>query len=106
MPDNATDRPLVTFALFSYNQEHYIREAIEAAFAQAYQPLEIILSDNCSDDRTDKIKKEMVKEYDGPHRVILNRLDKNIGTIDQENQEHYVPFDTQSCFFSGEAPSQ
>jgi glycosyltransferase involved in cell wall biosynthesis len=46
MPDNATDRPLVTFALFSYKQEHYIREAIEAAFAQAYQPLEIILSDN------------------------------------------------------------
>ena len=34
MPDNATDRPLVTFALFAYNQEKYIREAVEEAFAQ------------------------------------------------------------------------
>jgi glycosyltransferase involved in cell wall biosynthesis len=82
MPDNATDRPLVTFALFAYNQEDYIREAIEGAFAQTYQPLEIILSDDCSGDRTYEIMKEMAKEYDGPHRVILNRLDKNIGTID------------------------
>ena len=29
MPDNATDRPLVTFALFAYNQEDYIREAVK-----------------------------------------------------------------------------
>ena len=106
MPDNATDQPMVTFALFAYNQEKYIREAVKGAFSQTYEPLEIILSDDCSGDRTYEIMKEMAKEYDGPHRVILNRLDKNIGTIDQENQEHYVPFDTQSCFFSGEAPSQ
>ena len=39
MPDNATDRPLVTFALFAYNQEDYIREAVEGAFAQTYEPL-------------------------------------------------------------------
>ena len=32
MPDNATERPLVTFALFAYNQEEYIREAVEGAF--------------------------------------------------------------------------
>ncbi len=41
-------RPLVTFALFAYNQEQYIREAVEGAFSQTYEPLEIILSDDCS----------------------------------------------------------
>ena len=45
------DRPLVTFALFAYNQEQYIREAVEGAFSQTYEPLEIILSDDCSSDR-------------------------------------------------------
>ena len=35
----------VAFALFAYNQEQYVREAIEGAFSQTYQPLEIILSD-------------------------------------------------------------
>ena len=43
-----TGAPLVTFALFAYNQERYVREAVEGAFAQTYQPLEIILSDDCS----------------------------------------------------------
>jgi hypothetical protein len=46
------ERPFVTFALFVYNQEKYIREAVEGAFSQTYEPLEIILSDDCSTDRT------------------------------------------------------
>ena len=82
MPDNVTDQPLVTFALFAYNQEQYIREAVEGAFAQTYEPLEIILSDDCSSDRTFEIMQEMAAVYEGPHEVILNRLEKNIGTID------------------------
>lgn len=39
-------KPLVTFALFAYNQEKFIKEAVEAVFAQTYQPLEIIISDD------------------------------------------------------------
>lgn len=70
---------LVTFALFAYNQEKYIREAVEGALAQAYQPLEIILSDDCSTDRTFEIMKEMASSYIGMHRIILNRNEKNFG---------------------------
>ena len=33
MPDNAADQSLMTFALFAYNQEKYIREAIMGAFS-------------------------------------------------------------------------
>lgn len=65
--DNATDRPLVTFALFAYNQEDYVREAVQDAFAQTYEPLEIILSDDCSSDRTYQIMHEMAVAYRGPH---------------------------------------
>ena len=72
------ERPLVTFALFAYNQEKYIREAVEGAFAQTYEPLEIILSDDCSADRTFEIMKEMAAEYRGPHRIILNRNIQNL----------------------------
>lgn len=76
------DRPLVTVALFAYNQEKYIREAVQSAFAQTYEPLEIILSDDCSTDRTFEIISELVSAYDGTHRTVLNRTDHNIGTID------------------------
>ena len=72
---------LVTFALFAYNQEKYIREAIEGAFSQTYTPLEIILSDDCSNDRTFGIMQEMAAVYKGPHRVIARQNDSNAGII-------------------------
>jgi glycosyltransferase involved in cell wall biosynthesis len=79
MPDNATDRPLVSFTLLAYNHEKYIRKAVEGAFTQTYEQLEIILSDDCSSDQTFEIIKEMAEAYDGPHRVVLNANPKNLG---------------------------
>lgn len=73
------DRPLITFALFAYNQEKYIREAVEGAFAQTYSPLEIILSDDCSTDGTFEIMKAMAASYRGPHKVVLNKNPFNYG---------------------------
>lgn len=72
-------RPLVTFALFAYNQERYIREAIKGAFSQNYERLEIILSDDCSEDRTFEIMQEMAEQYDGVHRVVVRQNKKNLG---------------------------
>lgn len=80
LPEGASDRPLVTLAVFAYNQEQFIREAVEGAFSQTYSPLEIILSDDCSSDRTFEIMEEMAKAYEGPHRVIVRRNGVNIGT--------------------------
>lgn len=74
-----TERPLITFALFAYNQEKFVREAVEGAFSQTYHPLEIILSDDCSGDQTFEVMKEMASAYRGPHRIILNRNDRNLG---------------------------
>jgi hypothetical protein len=75
------DRPLVTFALAAYNQKRYIREAIEGAFAQTYEPLEIFLSDDCSTDGTFETMQMMAASYQGPHRVRLNRTPRNVGTL-------------------------
>ena len=71
--------PLVSFVLLSYKQEKYIKEAVEGAFSQTYSPLEIIISDDCSPDRTFEIIEEMAAVYQGPHRIILNRNEKNLG---------------------------
>jgi glycosyltransferase involved in cell wall biosynthesis len=75
----------VTFALFAYNQERYIREAVEGAFSQTYAPLEIILSDDCSTDGTFAIMNRMVQEYRGPHRIALNRNVSNLGLTNHVN---------------------
>lgn len=74
-----SEMPLVTFAVIAYNQENFIREAVEAAFAQTYSPLEIILSDDCSSDSTFAVIQELARLYYGPHRVIVNRNEHNLG---------------------------
>jgi glycosyltransferase involved in cell wall biosynthesis len=81
IPDIATDRPLVSFLLVTYNQEEYIRDAVEGAFAQTYEPLEIILSDDCSSDRTFDILRELAEGYSGPHSVYVRQNTKNSGTL-------------------------
>lgn len=84
-PMPTAERPLVTFVLFAYNHEQFIREAVESAFAQTYSPLEIILSDDCSSDGTFKIMQEMVAAYSGPHRVVLNQNRSNLGLANHIN---------------------
>lgn len=76
-----TRRPPVTFGLIAYNQEAYVRQAIEAAFAQQFSPLEIILSDDCSSDGTFAIMEQMAADYDGPHIVIARREPTNVGLV-------------------------
>ena len=79
------DRPLVSFVVLAYKQEQFIREAVAGAFAQSYSPLEIILSDDCSPDRTFEIMQEMAAGYRGPHKIILNRNAHNMGLIRHVN---------------------
>lgn len=80
------EKSLVTFVMFSYNQERYIEDACRAALAQTYSPLEIIFSDDCSVDRTFELLEAIVKSYKGPHKTILNRNQKNLGLINHVNK--------------------
>jgi glycosyltransferase involved in cell wall biosynthesis len=77
---NAT--PLVTIIQLSYNDELYIAEALESIFSQTYQPLQIIVSDDCSTDGSFSIVERLVSSYTGPHRVVLHRNNKNLGLGD------------------------
>ncbi len=73
-----SEKPLISFVLVTYKQEKYIRESMAGVLAQTYSPLEIIISDDCSPDRTFEIIQEMAAAYQGPHKLILNRNEKNL----------------------------
>ena len=75
------ESPLVTFAIFGYNQEKYIGEAVRSALAQTYEPMEVILSDDGSTDQTFQIMQEMASSYSGSKKVIARRTEKNLGTF-------------------------
>lgn len=75
-----TDSLKLSIAFFTYNQEAYVREAVKSLLNQeTTEPLEIILSDDCSPDGTFAILKEEVDAYSGGHQVILRRNESNLG---------------------------
>ncbi len=80
MPQN---KPLVTIAMMTYNQERYVRNSVRGLLSQTYEPLEIVISDDCSTDRTWDIICEEVdsyKSHGGIHKnIVLNRNEENLG---------------------------
>ena len=71
--------PLVSMLLIAYKQQDVIADAVRGALAQTYSPLEILISDDCSPDRTFEAIEEAVRGYSGPHRVVVNRNTRNEG---------------------------
>lgn len=82
------EKPLISYVVTAYNIERFVREAVECAFAQTYSPLEIVLSDDCSSDRTFEIMEKMVAEYRGPHKIKLNRNESNLGITRHMNKAY------------------
>ena len=76
----------VTLAILAFNQARTIEDAIRSAFEQDYGDLEIILSDDCSDDRTYEVMARLASRYEGPHRVVVNRNQSNVGLVEHLNR--------------------
>lgn len=77
--------PLVTMILIAYNQQDFVDKAIDGALAQDYGNLEIILSDDCSEDTTFARMQARAENYSGPHRIRLNCNERNLGIIGHVN---------------------
>ena len=73
-------KPILTFLIYSYNQEDFIRHAVLGALSQTYKPLQIILSDDHSSDNTFNIMEEMAKDNAVNNNIILHQCPTNLGT--------------------------
>lgn len=71
--------PNVAIAFFSYNQENFIEESIKSCLDQDYEKLTIIISDDCSTDKTYEIIKKTIDDYSGQHKIKINRNKYNLG---------------------------
>lgn len=83
---NIKENPLVSFCLLTYNQEDFISEALQGAFNQSYSPLEIIISDDFSTDKTREKINRIVKEYKGDHEIKINFNNHNLGLAENFNK--------------------
>ena len=83
-------KPSVSFVLLTYNQQDTVCEAVESVLAQEGLNLEIVISDDCSTDNTFELIKSTVKNYKGPHKIILNRNTTNLGIAGNLNKVHLL----------------
>lgn len=78
-------KPLISFILITYNQEKFVLDALDGAFAQTYSPLEIIIADDGSIDNTPKVIEEYISANNGPHKVVFQHNEKNVGIAQNVN---------------------
>jgi len=69
----------VTIGIPVYNEEMFLRETIDSAVSQKFKDIEIIISDNASDDKSWEIIQEFACR---DHRVKAIRQTENIGPVD------------------------
>ncbi|QWD62345.1 glycosyltransferase [Polynucleobacter sp. MWH-UH25E] len=74
--------PVAAIVLLTYNQEQFVEEALLSLLNQDRDDIEIIVSDDCSHDKTwDRIN-TVVSQYGGSKRVILSQNKTNLGIVD------------------------
>nr|WP_309504594.1 glycosyltransferase [uncultured Roseovarius sp.] len=68
--------------LYTYNQKDLVHRGARSVLAQACPSIDVLFSDDCSQDGTYEVLEAVAQSYDGPHRVSLNRNEKNLGVIE------------------------
>src|SRR3984885_16230879 len=68
--------PLVSIGLFLYNGDRFLAAAIESIPNQTFQDFELIISDNCSTDRSGEICRRF---RDQDSRIQYYRAEQNMG---------------------------
>jgi glycosyltransferase involved in cell wall biosynthesis len=68
--------PLVSIGLFVYNGDRFLEAAIESILNQTFKDFELIISDNCSTDRSEEICRRYAEQ---DSRIRYYRADRNRG---------------------------
>lgn len=76
--DTMNNTPLVSIALATWNGEKFLAKQLDSLISQDYPELEIVISDDCSTDRTWEILKSYAKK---DHRIRLLPQEFNRGYV-------------------------
>ncbi|MCB0496675.1 MAG: glycosyltransferase family 2 protein [Cyclobacteriaceae bacterium] len=76
------EHPLVSIITPTFNAEKYVGETISSVIAQTYKNWELLITDDCSTDKTKEIVTHYSKE---DSRIKLFALSKNVGAGEARN---------------------
>ena len=67
--------PLISIIMSVYNEEIYLKEALQSIFNQTIEDYELIIVDDCSTDRT----VEIIKSFNDPRiKLIINETNMGL----------------------------
>ncbi len=91
--------PFVSAILLSYNCADQILAALQSVLDQECEPMEVIVSDDASQDTTFATLKRRIDTYQGPHRIRLRRRETNSGSK-SAHLNHVFPLATGQVIVS------
>ncbi len=86
MNDDSAYPIRATLVVLVYNQEQWLTDAVSACFEQQCEPIEILLSDDCSTDGSYALLLNLAQHYQGPHKVRVRQNYCNMGIGEHYNQ--------------------
>lgn len=84
MAEKLKNNPLVSVIIPCYNAEKYIEQAVHSIIKQTYKNLEIIVTDDCSTDKTFEILQRLAKE---DSRIKLYKNETNLKIVKTLNNQ-------------------
>lgn len=79
----STDRPLVSVMMATFNAAPFVAESIESVLDQTYEPIELLVVDDASDDGTPAIVEDYARRY--PDRVRFRQATERAGPCRRRN---------------------
>jgi glycosyltransferase involved in cell wall biosynthesis len=77
------NRPLVSVIMPTYNAAAFVTETIESVLAQRYEPIELVVVDDASDDATPEIVERYAQRH--PDRIRFRRAGERKGPCRRRN---------------------
>ncbi len=100
----------VTAVLFTYNQEKYVRYAFEDLMDQDIDMMTVIISDDCSTDRTFQIIQELVQATNSRFDIRVRQNGSRLGfnnhinkVVAEYSPEEIIPFAGDDRFYPSRA---
>jgi glycosyltransferase involved in cell wall biosynthesis len=89
--------PKIAVGIPVFNGENYLGETLKLLLAQTYEDFEIIISDNCSTDRTQQLCLDYAAK---DTRILYTRTESNLGATPNFNRAFHL---SRSPYFSWKA---
>jgi glycosyltransferase involved in cell wall biosynthesis len=74
--------PSASIVLLTFNQEMFVKDALQSLLNQDYENIELVISDDCSTDGTWNQIQKVLENYLGPIKVKASRNQVNTGIVE------------------------